>query len=183
MPITVNELVKEAGWNPKYLRKVKWGIPVSTQKEGVYIVSLSEISDVNNSLAEMPILMNILKERIDKIEGFTIDRSLTHDFELIKNRLSQFWLNDESILYIGKAPIRKRGKGLGNRIQEYYDTVFGEEKPHAGGHWIKTLSNLKDLYVYYIECSNSPIIENDMVTILEDGNKIKKKYGLGHMKK
>ena len=49
MPITVNELVKEAGLNPKYLKKVKWGIPVSTQKEGVYIVSLSETPDVNNS--------------------------------------------------------------------------------------------------------------------------------------
>lgn len=151
--------------------------------------------------------MNILKEWIDKVEGFTIDKSLIHDFELIKNRLSQFWLNDESILYIGKAQIRKRGKGLGNRIQEYYDTVFGEKKPHAGGHWIKTLSNLKDLYVYYIECSNSPKIENDMMKIfessvsetsrkqlfgtgvilpfanLEDGNKIRKKHGLGHMKK
>lgn len=207
MPITVNELVKKVGLDPKSLKKVKWGTPVSTQKEGVYSVSLSETPDANNSLAEIPISMNILKEWINKVGGFTIDKSLTYDSELIKNRLSKFWLSDESILYIGKAPIRKNRKGLGNRIQEYYETEFGESKPHAGGHWIKTLSNLKDLYVYYIECPNSPKIESDMMeqfgssvsetskkqlsgtgvilpfANLEDGRKTRKKHGLGHMKK
>ena len=119
MPITVKELVEKAGLNPMALKKVKWGTPVSTQKEGVYIVSLSETPDANDSLAEMPISMDILKEWIDKVDGFKLGGKPTHDPKSIIHELSKFWLSDESILYIGKAQIRKKGKGLGNRIQEY----------------------------------------------------------------
>lgn len=207
MPITINELVEKAGLNPKTLKKVKWGTPIGTQKEGVYIVSLSESPDVNKTLKKFPISMSILQEWINKVGGFTLDKELTNNAESINRRLAKFWLSDESILYIGKAPIRKNGNGLGNRIQEYYDTCFGERRPHAGGHWIKLLSNLQNLYVYYIECPNSEQFEKDMMNLfgasvsetskqqlagtgvilpfanLEDGNKIRKKHGLGHMKK
>lgn len=206
MPITVNELVEKSGLDPDAVKKVKWGTPVNTQKEGVYIISMSKTPNENNSLETFPISMKILKEWIDKVGGFTLDKKLTRSHELIKERLSKFWLKDENILYIGKAPIRKNGDGLGNRIQEYYNTGFGEKRPHAGGHWIKLLENLKDLYVYYIECQECERVEKEMIANfgksisessqeqlletgvilpfanLEDGNKIRKSHGLGHMK-
>lgn len=153
MPITVNELVKEAGLDPKSLKKVKWGTPVSTQKEGVYIVSLSETPDANNSLAEIPISRNILKEWIDKVDGFKLGGKLTHDIKTIKHELSKFWLFDENILYIGKA------SNLHERIGAFYRHKTGKKSPHSGGHWIKILKNVNELYVYYIECDNCEYYE------------------------
>ena len=54
-----------------------------------------------------------------------------------------------NVLYIGKAPKRNNGKGLGNRVNEYYRTEYGARNPHAGGHWIKSLAKLENLFVYY----------------------------------
>jgi hypothetical protein len=56
-----------------------------------------------------------------------------------------YWLPDESIIYIGKATT------LGPRLGQYYSTPLGDKRPHAGGHWIKTLSNLNALTVHYSE--------------------------------
>lgn len=162
MPITVKELVEKAGLNPMALKKVKWGTPVKTQEEGVYIVSLSETPNVNKTLEKFPISMNILKTWIDKVDGFKLDGKLTYNLETIKHRLSKFWLFDENVLYIGKA------SNLRQRIRNFYNYKAGNRGPHAGGYWIKLLKNLKNLYVYYIECPNCNKIEGDMMRIFEE---------------
>lgn len=51
---------------------------------------------------------------------------------------------DETILYIGKA-----GTSLNRRVRQYYNTNLGDSKPHAGGHWIKTLDVINDLNIYW----------------------------------
>lgn len=203
MPITVNELVEKVGLNPKKIKKVEWGIPVDTQMEGVYIVSLSSDPDENITMKRPRLNIDLLKEWIEKREYFILDgiKCYANDIFSISNRLSKFWLHDENILYIGKA------SNLHDRIGALYRHKVGKRSPHAGGHWIKLLSNLHNLYLYYIECPNSEKIEKNMMTIfglsvseeskkqlsgtsvilpfanLEDGNKIRKKHGLGHMKK
>lgn len=204
--MTVEELIIKVGLIPSVISKVKWGTLVHTQKEGIYIISLSDKKDINKPLAQFPISMTILELWIKKVGGFKVDKKLTFDSKIIADRLFKFWIEDESILYIGKAPIRKNGKGLGNRVKEYYNTSFGEKGGHSGGHWIKVLNNLNDCYVYFIECSDSSKYESLMLrefgnnisnfsrlklagtgiilpfANLEDGNKKRKKHGLGHMK-
>lgn len=204
--MTVKELIIKVELNPFMIRKVKWGTLIDTQEEGVYIISLSDRNDLNKPLSLFPISMTILELWINKVGGFKVDKKLTFDSKTIADRLSRFWIEDESILYIGKAPIRKNGKGLGNRVKEYYNTSFGEKGGHSGGHWIKILKNLNDCYVYFIECSDSSKYESLMLkefgnnisnlsrlklaetgvilpfANLEDGNKKRKKHGLGHMK-
>lgn len=206
MPITVKDLIEKVGLDSSMLKKVKWGTLIDTRKEGVYIISLSDEYDRNKPLSVFPISMTILKLWIEKVGGFKLDKKLTYNRVDIANRLSKFWIEDESILYIGKAPIRKNGKGLGNRLKEYYKTSFGERGGHSGGHWIKSLENLDDCYVYYIECSDCSKYESLMLkefgdnisnisklrlfgtgvilpfANLEDGRKKRKKHGLGHMK-
>jgi hypothetical protein len=78
--------------------------------------------------------------------------------------MSEFWLPDENILYFGKAPKRSYRKGVGNRVGEYYKTDYGEAKPHAGGHWLKALKNLNELFVYYVETENCGEIEINMLS-------------------
>ena len=130
------------------------------------MVSLSDNPDKHNGLLkDCPISKDIIKNWISKVDGFKLDNNLTFDSFPIIERLSKFWLPDETILYIGKAPIRSNGKGLGNRVNEFYRTKFGEKKPHAGGHWLKALSVLSQLFVYYIPCNNSGDIEIKMLKL------------------
>jgi hypothetical protein len=34
-------------------------------------------------------------------------------------------------------------------VRQYYTTPLGARSPHAGGHWLKTLTNLEELFVHY----------------------------------
>ena len=154
-----------------------------------------------------PISEEIIKKWINKVNGFEIDKQMTFDSDIVIERLSKFWLPDENILYIGKGPKRSSGKALDNRINEYYKTEYGEKRPHAGGHWIKSLSNLDDLFVYAIPCDDPGVVEIKMLEYfinnvsyipqnqfldlnlclpfanLQLTPRRKKKHGLGKMKK
>lgn len=206
MSTTIKQLIEKVGLSSANIKEVKWNTPISCKEEGIYIVSLSESAELNRTMTEFPISMSILENWIKKLGYFTIDGKETQDANVIKDRLSEFWISDENILYIGKAPLREKGGGIGNRVQEYYDTAIGERRPHAGGHWIKILENLNKLHVFYIECKNSGTFEEQMLSTfgeqisenakerlstrgiilpfanLEDENKQRKKHGLGHMK-
>jgi len=158
LPTTINQLIKE--FDLPVANKVKWGERIPTQDEGIYIVSLSDDPNSNNGiLNEVPISDNIIEKWIAKVDGFEIDRIKTYDLKVIIKRLSQFWMPDENIVYIGKAPKRSSGKGIGNRVNEYYRTEYGARKPHAGGHWIKSLTVFEDLFVYYSPCDNPGDVE------------------------
>ena len=73
------------------------------------------------------------------------------------NALSEFWLSDESTLYIGKT------SSLRNRVRGYYKTPLGDRRPHAGGHWIKTLSLLSETFVYYAESPDPEHAESRLI--------------------
>jgi hypothetical protein len=82
------------------------------------------------------------------------------------DRLAIYWLPDEAIVYIGKAT------SLRGRVGGYYSTELGDKRPHAGGHWIKTLSNLASLTVHYAEICDGrdpEEVETDMLLAFVDG--------------
>ncbi|WP_289746306.1 hypothetical protein [uncultured Bacteroides sp.] len=207
MATSIKELVEKVQLSPDKIQSVKWDTPINCKSEGVYIISMSDTAESKITMEEFPISIDILKNWIKKLDYFTLDGEKTKDANKIKNRLAEFWLPDESILYIGKAPLRNNGKGgIGNRVKEYYNTAIGERSPHAGGHWIKLLENLEKLHVFYIPCNNSTEIEKRMIDTfgksvsestkerlsekgpilpfanLKDGNNVKKKHEIGHMK-
>lgn len=162
MPTTIKHLIQE--FDLPSIQKVSWKERIPTQDEGIYIVSLSDDPNSNNGILDtIPISKDIIEDWIEKVGGFEIDKIHTNDSEVIIERMSQFWLPDENIIYIGKAPKRKSGKGIGNRVNEYYRTEYGARKPHAGGHWIKALTVLDDLFVYYSPCDNPGDVETAML--------------------
>ncbi|WP_025834318.1 hypothetical protein [Bacteroides rodentium] len=117
MPTTIKQLVEKVRLSSTDIKKVKWNTPIGCKEEGIYIVSLSENIESNKTIKEFPISMTILETWIKKLDYFIIDKKETKDSKIIRERLSEFWIPDESILYIGKAPLRKRGGGIGNRFK------------------------------------------------------------------
>ncbi|WKZ70018.1 MAG: hypothetical protein QY331_01965 [Melioribacteraceae bacterium] len=160
MPTILNDLFEK--FHVKKQNRVKWGEEISSQNESVYIISLSDEPSKNNGLLENPLIdQNKLLEWFRKSPTLTIDGK--KNIQLLEERLKEFWLPDENILYIGKAPRRKNGKALSNRISEYYSTKIGDGSPHSGGQWIKVLSNLPSCYVYYGFTKDAAGVEDEML--------------------
>lgn len=149
MPTTINDLLITAGLDPRRLKTVKWGQPLDSSSIGIYIVSTCGQPDQNSNLYEQaPIDENILRFWLSKVPTFQIDKAPNPTLNELKKRLLGFWFPDENIVYIGQT---ESGDGLRSRVNQYYRTELGERKPHAGGHWIKTLKILNQLSVHYID--------------------------------
>ena len=73
-------------------------------------------------------------------------------------RLAQCWLPDEPVLYIGLASTSVRA-----RVTAYYNTRLGARKPHAGGWFLKTLSELDDLWVHVAGAADPSGAEDAML--------------------
>jgi hypothetical protein len=165
MPTTIKEIFDAFKIDP--INKTKWGECVYCTDPGIYIVSLSSEFEKNIDLIKVPKFddQKIL-QWINKVSLFKIDGSRP-TIQIINDRLTRFWLPDESILYIGKIK-RKTNSGLGKRIHEYYETEIGDGGPHSGGQWIKVLKNLNSLYVYYGYSADPKTIEDKMLTYFND---------------
>ncbi len=62
------------------------------------------------------------------------------------------------MVYVGRA-----GKDVGGRIGDFYATPLGDPRPHAGGHWLKTLSVLAGLEVWWAESGGPTGSEADLL--------------------
>jgi len=144
MPTSVIELFEEA--NLSFDGPQKWGQIIQVNEPGVYVISLSEnaADKANCLLKNAPIEQKIVKNWIERVSRLKIDKSLQSTQALV-NRLSEFWLPDEPILYIGNTPKRTIAK----RVQECYVYVLGDSSQHRGGHWLKTLKILEELYIFW----------------------------------
>lgn len=167
MPTTINDLLKSIRLDPKKLKTVKWQQPLDSSSMGIYIVSTSESPNKNNTIFDKaPIDDKALALWLDRVESLEVDNKKP-SIAILKDRLSSFWLRDENIIYIGQT---ESNKGLKGRVAQFYNTDLGERKPHAGGHWIKTLLILENLYVHYLP-DNQPTITEEKL-LIEFGRQI-----------
>lgn len=124
---------------------VKWGTPLDVRCPGVYVISLA--TDPHSGTFALreraPLDLNVMDQWLHRSPSLTLDgaRPTVH---MLAQRLASFWLPNETIVYIGKS-----GRPLSERIGEFYDTRLGDRCPHAGGSWIKALSVLDDLTIYW----------------------------------
>lgn len=145
--MTVKELFEQIGVGR--FDRVQWGQPCNCQSPGVYIVSTGVDSDSNSGTTPEPRFDDPAFRRwIDRLPGFTID-GVKPTVETLKKRLSEFWLPEENILYIGQTE-----SSLSKRIGAYYRTELGARAPHSGGQWLKTLADIDSLTVYYASVRN-----------------------------
>jgi hypothetical protein len=157
MPTTIAQILASEGLALKGV--VKWGNRVNSNSGGVYIVSLSSDPSQNFGVLEnTPLSLDVIKEWLSRVPTFRLDGKINPSTEAVASRLSKFWLLDENILYIGKTDGELR-----KRVGQYYRTPLGAPKPHHGGHWLKVLSNINQLFVYFAECSNAEAHETRML--------------------
>jgi hypothetical protein len=170
MPSTVYELLKGSGLNIN--GQVLWNETIQDNKPGVYIIAISNHPKELKTLTNPPVDPRITDGWLKKVDNLRIDGVRPLNTELIQ-RLSRFWMPDETILYIGKA-----GSSVRNRVKQYYKTELGESGPHAGGHWLKTLSILHELTVFWSETDEPQLIEQKLLFDFTQGVSVQSKKKL-----
>lgn len=142
-------LLRRVGLRPE--GPVPWGTPALTRAPGIYVVELP------TTLEAAPIAPNAVKAWIRRVPTITVDGSPTTGAALAA-RLAAFWLPSATVVYIGQAsgPVQAR-------VAAYYRTPLGDLSPHAGGHWIKTLSCLNDCLVWSAATDDYGDAERDLL--------------------
>ena len=141
MPITVSELFRQT--DIKVYGPVRWGAPVSCGQPGVYVVALSGDPEKPICLDKPPLSDASISEWINRVPNMIISGT-TPTVESISARIRRFWLPNETVIYIGST-----NRALKDRVGEFYKHKLGFGAPHCGGHWLKTLLNISDLYVFW----------------------------------
>jgi len=78
-------------------------------------------------------------------------------------RLASFWLPSQTVLYIGATD------SLGARIAAIEATVLGDRRPHAGGHWLRTLRLPATTRVWWAATGAVEEYEDALLTAFADG--------------
>lgn len=161
MPTSVADAFAAAGLTRDDV--VRWGTKPSIPLPGVYIVSLSASADgTDGSMMSAPIAIEVFERWLDVRPELTLE-GVRPTVEQLMDRVRQFWLKDEVILYIGKAT------SLSSRVGQYYRTPIGARRPHAGGYFLKLLSNLDQLWVHYAACDHPSTAEDSMLESFCEG--------------
>ncbi len=160
MPTSLARILEQRGC--RIAGTVPWGTSPPSNESGVYVVSLHGDPNDTAGLAEAPIDEAVVAAWIERVRSLTLDDARPEPDALAK-RLARYWLPDEPIVYVGKAT------SLRQRLRQYYSTPLGDRRPHAGGHWIKTLANLGSLSIHYAEVDDGvdpEVVEMRMLTTL-----------------
>lgn len=136
-PLGAGELLRSVGLLAD--GPTAWGTPVRSVGPGVYVVELPAPP------ASAPIDFTAVGRWLELVPGLTLDGGRPTGRELAA-RLHRFWLADQAVLYIGMSKV-----SVGSRVGAYYRTPLGDPRPHAGGYWLKTLSGLDRLRVWWAE--------------------------------
>jgi hypothetical protein len=156
MPATVTDLLSAA--ELERTGSVRWGTPLTASYPGVYLVALEESPDTcRPTLAEAPINDERVNELLRVRPELRLDGARP-TLGTLCERLAACWLPDETVLYIGRA-----GTSLQRRIGQYYTTPLGARRPHAGGWFLKTLTNLDELTVHYAAAVDPAAAERELL--------------------
>jgi hypothetical protein len=156
MPSSVSNIFAAASLEP--VEVVRWGERLAESRPGVYAVALThEPKSTSESRPKAPLsrsgLVGWLKVRPElRLDG---ERP---SVPVLAKRLGAFWLPDEVVLYIGSTR-----RPLCRRVDEFYNTPLGARRPHAGGHFLKTLDDLSDLWVHVAPAGDPRGAEDSML--------------------
>lgn len=161
MLATVTDLLAASGL--EHAGSVRWGTRLTASYPGVYLVALDESPDTcAATLAEAPISEERVTELLRVRPELRLDGARP-TVATLAERLAGCWL-PETVLYIGLT-----GTSLQRRVGQYYTTPLGARRPHAGGWFLKTLSNLDELTVHYAAAVDPAAAERELLQAFIDG--------------
>lgn len=185
-------LLRRAGLRPE--GPVPWGSPPATRAPGIYVLELPAPRPA------APLDISAIAAWRRRVPTITVD-GRTATAAAIAERLAAFWIPSATVLYIGQASGTVR-----NRVGAYYRTPLGDRSPHAGGHWVKTLSALAECVLWSAATDDYDAAERELIedfarTVpaveaaalqdpflvlpfanLRDGDRRKKAHGIGSSK-
>ena len=135
-----------------------WGRSVGSRSPGIFVVELPA------GLADAPIDIVAIRRWLERVPALTLDGERPTAEEVAK-RLHEFWLPYEQVLYIGRSP-----KQIGARVNSMYATTLGDARPHSGGYWLKTLSVLPELRIWWSETDAHEEYEDGLLTEIATRN-------------
>jgi hypothetical protein len=160
-PSTVRHLMAAAGLSQGGV--VQWGHPPAEQGPGVYVVALASGPDEVVTRSRAPVSASAVEELLRRRPELRLDGERPEAVELVR-RLRDFWLADETVLYVGLA-----SRSIAKRVGQYYATPLGARSPHAGGWFLKSLSVLPKLHVHYATAGNVERAERAMLKAFAAG--------------
>jgi hypothetical protein len=162
MPATVNDLLAASGL--EHAASVPWGVRLRASYPGVYIVALDASPNrCAATLAAAPISKERVAELLRVRPELRLDGSRPTGATL-SERLAACWLRDETVLYVGLA-----GTNLQRRVGQYHTTPLGARRPHAGGWFLKTLSDLDEVTVHYAPAVDPVTAERALLQAFVEG--------------
>ncbi len=117
----------------------RWGGLPSSQAAGVFVVELDA------PLPAAPMDHAALRRWLERVPSLQLDGERPTPAALA-HRLASFWIPGEPLLYVGRT-----SRSLAARVAALYATELGHRRPHAGGHWLKTLQDLARLRLWWAE--------------------------------
>lgn len=151
------------------------------RRPGVYVV------ETPKPLRHAPVDKALVEAWIGRVATLRLD-SATPSAEMVIHRLQPVLDPAETVVYIGLA-----GTSLATRVGQYYRTPLGDPRPHAGGHWIKTLGSL-DTFLIWFAASSDPTTDAEALlhafgdrhgsrsilpfANLEDARRVRKPHGI-----
>lgn len=149
-PVAAAELMRSLGLDVD--GPAVWGAPASGRGPGVFIVELAAPTD------EAPIDTEALRRWLERVPALTLDGEQPTTHELAR-RLAEFWLPGEPILYVGRSR-----KTVSSRIAAMYATQLGDDRPNAGGYWLKTLYGMSKARVWWATTDAHEEYEDELLT-------------------
>jgi transcription elongation factor GreA len=136
----------------------RWGSQAASRSPGVFIVELP------GGAESAAVDIVAVRRWIERVPGLRLDGEVPTPQDLAR-RLHEFWLPGEPVLYVGRT-----AKALNGRVASMYATVLGDARPHSGGHWLKTLSVLGDLRIWWAETDAHEEYEDALLDAVAERN-------------
>ena len=128
-----------------------FGQPLPTPRPGVYVIEWPTTEPT------VPVDHNLLREWLARVPTLRLDGAVPTPHELAA-RLGAFWQPEQTVVYIG------RSRSLRRRLAEYAATPLGDDGPHHGGHWLKTLRGFEQARVWWAETDAPEEYEDALLT-------------------
>jgi transcription elongation factor GreA len=155
MPTTAQDLFRATGLLPD--GPMPWGRPVAARGSGVFVVELA------TPLPAAPIALTRVGKWVERVPELRLDGERPTSRALAA-RLASFWLPDQVVVYIGTAET-----SLGGRIAALEATTLGDRRPHAGGHWLRTLDVPPGTRIWWAATDAVEEYEDALLTAFAEG--------------
>lgn len=160
MAVSIDKIFKE--FRLDYKGAFIWNEKLDANFNGVYILALTDNPKTKSAHSyRFDICEDTFNYWITQATDLEIEGNKVTSKKEVRDYLEQFWNPNENILYIGESS--SKTNPIQDRVKQFYTHKIGQKGPHTGGYWLKLLSCLKNVSVYYAKAASPKEIEFKML--------------------